>query len=673
MYAYYLTRALTVHARGQRKTLQPAAQATAPASTEIHVAAQRELEMVRAAVRETYQEEALDGTLRLLPPAALARVPGLPVTLGAGAYADPAAEAAPGCLVSQLQALKAAHPHRRHFRLLLINAFGTNLGDSLIGIGAYRQLLAVLRTQLPEVSVDVLLGWHKDDRLALMFGAVDGIDAVLTQGPTLAELSRYQAVVDTNTLLTLPRYGQLPMVDWYLWWMGLDPQAVPAGEKRNAVDIAADATTYVASRLPAAVGPRFLVNPKASVTLRTMPDSITQRLVEQLLAAWPRAQVILIQPLAFEHPRVVDLSAAIDTAQRLAAVVALADGLIGVDTYTQHLADATATPAVTLFTSVSPDLYPYYPLGETLLLPDARTLPAWGKMKVRPAEWAHIGPAYEAAWQALDMNAVLSALQRAMQRKADAPEAFAPRRPPWPAAPLPRTRTVTVGTATIEVPRHQRDDAMAATLDGAIAAIARQVLCVGDTVVQLGAGVGESALALAQQVGRHGRLVAFEPRRELHQRLCANLAGAGIGHADTHAVMPVGEVPAVRDINRLCADDEYLPMQIANSAIPEQVMCWPLDTLALGACRLIVVRSPMPLLSVLQGARATLERLRPVVLAGVLPLRSAPALESFLAGLGYQTRLLELGAPGGLDQAAAVYGILVAEPSASPANKGTQT
>ena len=102
MYAYYLTRALTVHARGQRKTLQPAAQATAPASTEIHAAAQRELEMVRAAVRETYQEEALDGTLRLLPPAALARVPGLPVTLGAGAYADPAAEAAPGCLVTQL-------------------------------------------------------------------------------------------------------------------------------------------------------------------------------------------------------------------------------------------------------------------------------------------------------------------------------------------------------------------------------------------------------------------------------------------------------------------------------------------------------------------------------------------------------------------------------------------
>ncbi len=667
MYAYYVTRPLTVHARGQRKTLQPATQVSAPATTEVYVAAQREVECVRAAIKEVYRVEALDGTLRLLAPAALARVPGLPVTLGAGAYADPMAEAAPGCLATQLQALKAAHPHRQHFRLLLINAFGSNLGDNLVGIGAFRHVLAMLRTHLPEVSVDVLLGWHRDDRSAGLFRGIDGIDALLTQGPTLAELSRYQAVFDTNTMLTLPRYGQMPTVDWYLWWMGLDPQTVPAGDKRNAVVIPPAAQAFVAAALPAFDGPRILINPKASVALRSMPDPATRRLVEHLLAAWPRAQVILIQPLAVEHPRVLDLSAAIDTADRLAAVLAQVDGLIGVDTYTQHLADATSTPAVTLFTSVSPDLYPYYPLGEPMLLPEAQGLPAWGKMKVPPAQWARVCAAYGAAWQNLDMRAVLDALQRAMDRKASARDQFAPRQPPLPATPTPRTRSMTVGETALEVPRRQRDDPMASMLNRTIATLAEQVLCAGDTVVHLGAGAGEAALALAHRIGHHGRLVAFEPRRELHQLLCANLASAGIRHADTHAVMPEGEGWAVRDINRLCVDDEHLSLQLANSAVPEQVVCWPLDALKLGACRLLVVCSPVPLLSVLESARATLERLRPVVLAGVLPMRSASAMETFFAGLGYQTRMLELGDSSQPDQAA-LYGILTAEPSGTPTN-----
>ena len=616
---------------------------------------------MRAAITGAGPADPADDTLRLLPPAALARVPGLPATLGAAAFAVPATEAVPNCLLEQLQALKAGHPARQHFRLLLVNAFGSNLGDNLIGLTAFGHVLAALRAHLPTLSVDVLLGWHHDDRLARLFRGVDGIDAVLTQGPTLAELSRYQAVFDTHTLITLPRYGQMPMVDWYLWWMGLDPAAVPAGDKRNTVAVPEAERAFVAALLPAAGGPRILINPKASGKLRSMPDAAARRLVEHLLAAWPQAQVVLIQPLAFAHPRLLNLSLAIDNASRLAAVVALADGLIGVDTYTQHLADATSTPAVTLFTSVSPDLYPYYPLGECVPLPDAPGLPAWGKMKVPADMWAGMADAYEAAWQALDPGTVLAALQRAMARKAARPGEFAPRWLPPPPPPAPRTRTRAVGDSTVDVPWRQRDDPVAVVLNQTIAKVARQVLCAGDTVVQLGAGSGEAALGLAQQVGRHGRLVAFEPRRELHQLLCANLAGAGIHHADTHAVMPEGDGLAVRDIHRLYVDDDHQPLQLANSALPEPVVCWPLDALHLDTCRLLVVCLPLPLLSAMQGARVTLARLRPVVVAGIFPLRSSPALEAFLADIGYRTRIVELGDKSRPEQPPQ-YGILVAEP-----------
>jgi hypothetical protein len=662
MHAYYVTRALTVHGQGQRRTLQPALQASGPATTEVIVPAQRELERVRAAITEAGGADPRDDTLRLLPPAALARVPGLPVTLGAGAFAAPEAEAPPDCLVGQLQALRAAHPGRQHFRLLLVNAFGAHLGDNLIGLTAFGHVLAVLRAHLPEPTVDVLLGWHLDDRLARLFRGADGIDTLLTQGPTLAELSRYQAVFDTSTLIKLPRYGQMPMVDWCLWWLGLDPSAVPAGSKRNAIAIAEQARAFVAALLPAAAGPRILVNPKASTPLRSMPGAAVERLVEHLLAAWPQAQVVLTQPLATEHPRLLDLSAAITDADRLAALVAQADGLIGVDTYTQHLADATSTPAVTLYTSVPPGLYPYYPLVEAVLLPGAQDLPAWGKMKIPPDEWARVSATYEVAWQALEPGAVLAGLQAAMARKAGRPAEWAPRPPPGPAAPVPRTRTVGAGESAVELPWRQRSDAVAAVLDQTIAKVAAQVLCTGDTVVQLGAGAGQAALGLARRVGHHGRLVAFEPRRELHQQLCANLAAAGIHHADTHPVMPMGEGWAVRDIHRLYAGDEHQPLQLANSTVPEPVVCWPLDALNLPACRLLVVCLPLPLLAVLQGARATLERLRPVALAGVFSRRSSAALESFFVGLGYRVRIVELGDATHPDRPA-LFGILVAEPA----------
>lgn len=663
MHAYYVTRALTVLGQGQRRALQPPLQPSAPATTEVIVPAQRELERVRAAITGSGPADPRHDTLRLLPPAALAGVPGLPVTLGAGAYAAPAAEAPPNCLVGQLQALRAAHPARQHFRLLLVNAFGAHLGDNLIGLTAFGHVLAVLRAQLPAVSVDVLLGWHLDDRLARLFRGADGIDTLLTQGPTLAELSRYQAVFDTSTLITLPRYGQMPLVDWALWWLGLDPQAVPAGGKRNTIAVAEEARAFVAARLPATAGPRIVVNPKASTPLRSMPSPATQRLVRHLLAAWPRAQVVLIQPLALQHPRLLDLSAAITDADRLAAVVAQADGLIGVDTYTQHLADATSTPAVTLYTSVSPGLYPYYPLGESLLLPGAQALPAWGRMKVPPQEWARVAATYEAAWQALEPGAVLAALQEAMARKAGRPAEWTPRPPPAPAAPAPRTRSVGTGEFAVELPFRQRDDPVATVLDQTIAKVAAQVLWAGDTVVQLGAGAGQAALGLARRVGQHGRLVAFEPRRELHQRLCANLAAAGIQHADTHPVMPEGEGWALRDIHRLYAGDEHQPLQLANSTVPEPVVCWPLDALNLVACRLLVVCQPLPLLSVLQGARATLERLRPVVLAGVLPLSSSAAFEAFFGALGYRVRLVELGDASQPDRPA-LFAVLVADPAA---------
>lgn len=46
----------------------------------------------------------------------------------------------------------------------------------------------------------------------------------------------------------------------------------------------------------------------------------------------------------------------------------------------------------------------------------------------------------------------------------------------------------------------------------------------GDTVVEVGANIGAHTVPLAQLVGAHGRVYAFEPQHIVFQNLCANIA-----------------------------------------------------------------------------------------------------------------------------------------------------
>ncbi|MFA7382252.1 MAG: glycosyltransferase family 9 protein [Desulfurivibrionaceae bacterium] len=614
---------------------------------------------MRSALAMTYPEEPVGQLLHVLTPDSVANLPGLPPYLGVKAFTDLGAELPANCLVAQAQALKNGQPGRRHFRLLLINAFGANLGDNLIGLAAFRHVLVVLRKYFPVVTVDVLLGWHSNDRLSRLFRDMDEIDTIRIQGLTLAELGRYQALFDTSNLIDLPQYGKLAMVDWYLWWMGLDPLCTPVEEKRNAVVIPEAERNFVATLLPPGTGPLFLFNPQASVPLRSMPEKIIPLMLETILAAWPEAMVVLLGATQVKHPRLVNLSGKITDVDRLAALVAAVDALVGVDTYTTHLADAVSTPAVTIYSSITPERYPYYPLDKALLLPNAEKLPAWGKGKASAEIWADMTGTYDAAWQALEPEAVIAALKYVIQKKAAGvfPQRLLTARKAAPMA-CP-TRLLPDGV--LEVPLRQHDDPMARLFDETVARVAEQIVRSGDTVALLGAGAGESSLALARLIGRDGHMVTFEPRRHLHQLLCANLTRAGIWHVETHLVMPEGENLTRREINGLQAADEYGPLMMANGEQPESVVCWPFDLLALDACRLLVLRSPLARLPILEGTRDTLTRLRPVVLLGVLSMHNTPVFESFLSGLNYRVRVLLLGTPDEPEHTARC-GIILAEP-----------
>lgn len=88
-----------------------------------------------------------------------------------------------------------------------------------------------------------------------------------------------------------------------------------------------------------------------------------------------------------------------------------------------------------------------------------------------------------------------------------------------------------------------------------------EVLCPGDTAVDLTAGQGQDTLMLAQAVGPSGRVVAFDVQEEALRRAAANLAAAGLSAAR----LPAGEtLPTSPGIYLTQACHASLPAVVAS-------------------------------------------------------------------------------------------------------------
>ena len=134
----------------------------------------------------------------------------------------------------------------------------------------------------------------------------------------------------------------------------------------------------------------------------------------------------------------------------------------------------------------------------------------------------------------------------------------------------------------------------------------------GHTIVDGGANIGSLTLPMAQAVGDHGRVFAFEPQRLVHQMLGGNLALNGIknvfcfqkGLASKPGTMQVGE-PAQPD------NFGGVSLASADTGPGETAEVMTLDSLALDACHLIKLDIEGMELDALQGAVNTIRRHRP--------------------------------------------------------------
>ncbi|MDF0499826.1 ADP-heptose--LPS heptosyltransferase [Burkholderia cenocepacia] len=302
--------------------------------------------------------------------------------------------------VAAAPALGLRHAASRPFRLdygaarhvHVINGMGVTLGDSVIGMTA----LAALRDAHPGLRLTLYRPARAPRYVDALYALAADVVAPSRALPYPAEaLATETHCIDVGNHLYWPAFARLPMIDFFLDALGVDPAAVPAAAKRNR--------WLARLPLPALPAewqrPYVLFCPSASTAVRSVPPALHVAFVDRLAQRYG-LPVVGFGPLA--HPAYVDVSSdAADTA-RFIAWIKGASLLFAPDTAALHLADGFDVPTLACFTTIGPALrvrdYPHC-VPVTLDVPAA--LHGLHRSE-RPDDLA----AVEAAYRAIDWDAL---------------------------------------------------------------------------------------------------------------------------------------------------------------------------------------------------------------------------------------------------------------------------
>ncbi|MCA3847804.1 MAG: ADP-heptose--LPS heptosyltransferase, partial [Burkholderia sp.] len=135
-------------------------------------------------------------------------------------------------------ALGLLHAAHRPFRLdydaaqhvHVINGMGVTLGDSVIGLTA----LAALRASHPGLRFTLYRPARAPRYVDALYAlATDVVAPSRTLPHPVEALPADAPRIDVGNHLYWPAFARLPMIDFFLDALGVDPAAVPAAAKRN--------------------------------------------------------------------------------------------------------------------------------------------------------------------------------------------------------------------------------------------------------------------------------------------------------------------------------------------------------------------------------------------------------------------------------------------------------
>lgn len=168
-------------------------------------------------------------------------------------------------------------------------------------------------------------------------------------------------------------------------------------------------------------------------------------------------------------------------------------------------------------------------------------------------------------------------------------------------------------------------------------ALFKQVLKAGDVVVEAGANIGAHTIALSRLVGPQGRVFAFEPMRIVFQTLCGNVALGQctnvIARQEGLANKPGRMLAPSPDPSKA---NNFGGLSLMDQGSGEEVTVATLDSLSLKRCALLKADVEGMELAVLDGARETIARCRPVLYLENDRQEKSGALIERVLSLGYR-------------------------------------
>lgn len=552
-------------------------------------------------------------------------------------------------LREQLRTLRARHPVKQHYRFAVVNGFGGNLGDALIGATAFRSVAKLIERELGSFTVDFLHGWHTNQACQDLIDQDPYIGKFYHCGLTLAAFGQYDAHFDISGLISYANFDKMPIADWYLWWLGVEPGEIDATEKRNKLTCTYQSWLSVKDLLREAGEPRVYFAHEASVPLRSIPKPQARRIAQELLAADKNLRLVIGQSLDFQHPRLIDLSGKMNDVDIFKACLVHMQGLITIDSFPLHAADPLALPTVLLGVVFPQERFKYYPHTDTFLIPDAEKLPGWLKAKTSTTqEWEEMQPAYEASWKRVKGKDIYDRLLTGLQNRSKQIEHypphfnFAPRGEPRRFAKQEhsvhghpslqwKTRKPTPFLERVEETLHRH---------------ASRIVRSGSVVVHVGPADSTFASALAAKIYPTGQYHVIEPRRLYAQTQAANFLMSGFEFLHMHLVCPFYLEKNTIEINEIDPYSETDPLIPGNSPLQTPFPTKSLQDLGLTFCSLLLIQKPMPIAAIIKDGVIFLQEHKPFILMG--PLSHAEAREAclYLKDLEYEIYSDEVGPDG---------------------------
>lgn len=512
----------------------------------------------------------------------------------------------PFVLPAQLSVLKAKHPNKKHFRILIVNGFGGNLGDSLVGLSAFEHVAKILEKELGSFSVDILLGIDANPYNSFILSSKPYIENIYYLGPSLMDIGSYDAYFDTSNLIKLPNYDKFNRFDWYLWWFGLDPSTIEKEKKRNSLTIHYPANLFVMDLLKEVKNKKILFVHKASVELRSMPKHIAAGFAKNLLNTAKDITLIVDTTLGIKHPRLLDLDGKIDNPEKFKALCAQVDGIITIDSFSLHVADACDKPTVALLSSTTANHYSNYPFTDFIEIDNARNLPAFGKVKVSEEEFKEIEPLYEKSWYTLNAKLVWEKLLK----KLDAKEIKMPRlyiiKDITPPAFCSLKDTI--------VFKREKENNLYNKVTDLFLNTTKMLLKIGS--ISVGACLDPKVYITAAKISsNYGKVFAYEPRRLKFQALCGSIVLNNCSNVFTIEAIcsDKNDKLSVADFNPLSESD---PFSFGNVPKLVDAQTQTIDSLNLDYCNLILLSAPADYQTSLKGAFSCIEQNEPFIAFG---------------------------------------------------------